>query len=207
MKTFNEGDRVNHPRYGAGTVVHPYEGTGSTTVQFDSGDKYMTGTDMLSLVPKAAPFKYGDRVRHNLYGTATVSGSELANLVLIIPDSGANPVQVHPVSLTPLPKPSKFKVGDRVSHPLHRDGVIEDIDGFNGLHTVNVGGNSAYYALEHQITPAVPEPRFRVLYTYTHGNVAKSSGIPMSRKETETYLQNYPDWSNIESITITRAKG
>jgi len=154
-------------------------------------------------------FNEGDRVSHPTYGEGTIDTlRDGTGWPTVQFDSGER-VMTSDFMLTPVPETpaSRFKVGDRVSHPLHRDGVIEDISEANGLHTVNIGGDRVYMALEHQIEPAKPEPKFSVLYHFTHGKVIKSSGMPMNRQQTEAYLANFPDWDTIESITITRAKG
>lgn len=206
MNTFNEGDRVSHPTRGEGTVLYPHEGTGWSTVQFDNGDKYMTDTHMLSLIPRSVePYKYGDRVQHNLYGTATVVGSELANLVLIVPDSGANPAQVHPTSLEPLPStlvPRKYNDGDRVSHPLHRDGTVVDYSEHSGHYTVSLGGSLAYRALGHQITPAVPEPTYHICISEITG----AAHVPgnLTAKQVANYINDNVDWRVVQEIKITK---
>lgn len=155
MKTFKEGDRVNHPKHGAGTVVNSYGRW--TTVQYDDGHKLYTDIDLLSPVPE------------------------------------------------PTPKPSKFKIGDRVSHKHHRDGTVDEIHD-NGVHTVHLGGDRVYMALEHQISHAVTEPKFTVQVMFTNGEGINSE-IPMYQPTAQTYLTDISNWDNVESITITRAKG
>lgn len=83
MKTFKEGDRVNHPRYGAGTVTDPYPGTGWPTVQFDNGDKLMTDDSLLSPVPQAPKFKIGDRVSHPIHRDGTVEDIQTNGLYVV----------------------------------------------------------------------------------------------------------------------------
>lgn len=208
MKTFKEGDRVSHPTHGEGTVTTPRYGTGWPTVQFDSGEKIMTTDRLLTPVPQTtAPFKNGDRVIHSLHGPATVTGVAVAQkLVEIVPNGGGTSFYVHPTSLTLASEGAKFKIGDRVSHPLHRDGTVDHYSEHSGLYTVDIGGGRAYFALEHQITAAKPEPKFMVRVMFTDG-AGLNSYDPMVQQHAEAYLTQLPDWDNVESITITRAKG
>lgn len=152
-------------------------------------------------------FKEGDRVHHSFHGSATVKAvSTSKTLVEIIPDVSGSAWMVHPISLTHEPKAvPKFKTGDRVSHPLHRDGTVEEYDEYSGLYTVGLGGYRCYRALEHQIKLAVPAPKFNVQVLYTDSD-GTNSGV-MSRQRTESYLTNLPHWDTVESITITRVKG
>jgi hypothetical protein len=213
MNTFNEGDRVSHPTRGEGTVLHPYEGTGWSTVQFDSGDKYMTDTHMLSLIPRSAPFKNGDRVLHTVHGTATVTAYDAARkLVEIEPIGyGGSTVYVHPVSLTLVTEsgtlvPRKYNDGDRVAHVLHRDGTVAGYSEHSGLYTVELPGNRCYYALEDQLSEPQPDPKFTLQVIMTDGS-GVNTDRPLYQQEIETYLTNFPSWDNVETITVTRAKG
>lgn len=201
MKTFNEGDRVNHPRHGAGTVVHPYKGTGSTTVDFDSEGKIMTETAMLSAVPDTVPFKKGDRVVHQLHGTATVAGVA-SKLVEIVPTGYGTPVYVHPISLTLASEGAKFKIGDRVSHPLHRDGTVENYSEHSGLYTVDVGRARAYYTLGDEITHAVPEPTYHICIEEITG----AAHVPrkLTAKEVAEYIADNVNWRVVQEIKITK---
>lgn len=80
MKTFKEGDRVNHPNHGAGTVAIPHDGTAWSTVEFDSGDRLMTDNYWLSPEPK---FKIGDRVSHFFHRDGTVEEIQANGLLWI----------------------------------------------------------------------------------------------------------------------------
>lgn len=114
MKTFEEGDRVSHKTHGEGTVLHPYPGTGWTTVEFDEGGKLMTDDNLLTPVRETdtASFKNGDRVQHFLHGTATVLAYDASRkLVEIVPDGyGGHSASVHPTSLSPIRTAPKFNV-------------------------------------------------------------------------------------------------
>lgn len=154
-------------------------------------------------------FKNGDRVVHSVHGDARVLDyDEARKLVEIVPDGyGGHSYHVHPVSLTlvvPLTEP-KFKNGDRVSHPLHRDGTVEDYSEHSGLYIVNINGNRIYYALEHQITLAKPEPKFNLTVTDTDG--WNSTVGPHSKSEIDALLTGGFNWGTVDSITINRVKG
>lgn len=207
MKTFKEGDRVNHPRYGAGTVVQPFNGTGWPTVKFDSGDHVMCADDMLSAVrPNPTDrFKIGDRVHHAQHGSATVLYVEdHLNLVTIHPDfyRDGSTASVHPISLTHESPGPKFKIGDRVSHPLHRDGTVEEYSERSGLYTVDVGRGQIYRALEHQITPAVPEPTYHICIEEITG----AAHVPgnLTAKEVANYINDSVNWRVVQEIKITK---
>lgn len=209
MNTFNEGDRVSHPTRGEGTVLYPHEGTGWSTVQFDSGDKYMTDTHMLSLIPRSAPFKNGDRVLHTVHGTATVTVYDAARkLVEIEPIGyGGSTVYVHPVSLTLVTEsgtlvPRKYNDGDRVSHVLHADGTVAGYSEHSGLYLIHIAGNRAYYALEHQITPAVPEPTYHICISEITG----AAHVPgnLTAKQVANYIADNVDWRVVQEIKITK---
>ena len=213
MNTYNEGDRVTHPSHGDGTVVDPYDGTGWPTVLFDNGKKIMTHDSFLTPLPKTDTvlLKNGDIVRHPLHGFAKVlSYDPSANLVEIMPEGhGGLSSYVHPVSLmlaqprTPEPKPEpKFKIGDRVSHPLHRDGTVDEIDEFSGFITVNLGGNRAYRAFPNQITLAVPEPTYHICIEEITG----AAHVPgsLTAKEVANYIADKVDWRVAKEITITK---
>lgn len=205
MKNFNEGDRVTHPTHGEGTVIDPYDGTDWPTVKFDGGPKMMTHNSFLTPVP--APFRNGDRVTHPLHGSAGVLQYDAARkLVEIVPNAyGGNSTHVHPSSLTLETQGGKFKIGDRVSHPIHRNGTVEEISVYSGLHTVNIGGGRVYMALEHQIELAKPEPKFNLTVTDTEG--WSSTVGPHGKPQIDALLADGFNWDTVESITVTRQKG
>lgn len=209
MNTFKEGDRVSHKTQGEGTIVNPYTGTGRPTIRFDNGSLMMTDDSLLTPIPQtdAVPFKVGDRVIHAQHGAATVVGVEYEyNLINIRPAGHRKTAQVHPISLTLAPDGGKFKIGDRVSHPLHRDGTVEEYSEHSGLYTVGIGANRVYFALEHQLQAPTPEPKFNVQVMFTDGG-GLNSYAPMSQQHTEAYLTQLPDWDKVESITIKRVGG
>lgn len=151
-------------------------------------------------------FKNGDRVQHSVHGFArVVLVSTGKKLVEIAPDGyGGSTVFVHPVSLTPVEEPAtgKFKIGDRVSHPLHRDGTVESISMHNGLHTVYLGGNRVYYALEHQIEHAVPPATYHICIEEITG----AAHVPQSltADEVAQYIADEVDWRVVQEIKITK---
>jgi hypothetical protein len=204
MNTFNEGDRVSHPVYGKGIVDDPYSGTGYATVLFENGNKVMADTSLLTPVTPASRFKAGDQVHHAHHGSATVIAvNEALKLVTIQPFAyrAGWTTQVHPISLTMESNGGKFKVGDRVSHKLHRDGTVEEIQA-NGLHVVNIGGNRVYMALEHQIEHAVPEPTYHICIEEITG----AAHVPgsLTAKEVANYINDGVDWRVAKEITITK---
>lgn len=101
----------------------------------------------------------------------------------------------------------EFKVGDRVSHPLHRDGTIEEVESLypeGRLYLISLGGNRVYRALGHQIKHVAPEPKFEARIGFTTGGIMFSG--PMQKASIEEYLTQLPDWDTLESLTISRIK-
>ena len=150
-------------------------------------------------------FQQGDRVQHSVHGYAEVRCvSTGKKLVEIAPFGyGGSTVFVHPVTLTLVPTlTGKFKIGDRVSHPLHRDGTVESISQHNGLHTVALPGNRIYYALEHQITHAVPPATYHICIEEITG----AAHVPhsLTAKEVAEYIANEVDWRVVQEIKITK---
>lgn len=149
-------------------------------------------------------FKNGDRVQHSVHGFAGVlQYDEARKLVEIVPDGyGGNSCHVHPESLTLVRREPKFKIGDRVSHPLHRDGTVESISQHNGLHTVDIGGGRIYYALEDQIEHAVPP----VTYHICIEEITGAAHVPgnLTAKEVANYIADNVDWRVVVEIKITK---
>lgn len=103
--------------------------------------------------------------------------------------------------VTPTPK---FKVGDKVSHPLHRDGTVESI-GTNGLHVIGIG-NRVYFTMAGQIEHAKEEPRFTAQVMFKDGS-GENTDRPLYQQQAETWLTQFTDWDNVDTITIKRAEG
>ena len=97
-----------------------------------------------------------------------------------------------------------FKNGDHVTHATYGEGTVEEVQ-TNGLYWISINGVRGYFALEDQLEHAVPEPKFNVRILYTDSDGINSG--TMYQQEAETFLTNFPNWDNVESITITRAKG
>jgi hypothetical protein len=154
-------------------------------------------------------FKNGDRVQHTVHGFARVVCVSIGKkLVEIAPDGyGESTVFVHPVSLTPVPKtgtlvPRKFEDGDRVSHPLHRDGTVAGYSEHSGLYLIHLPGNRAYYALGHQIEHAVPEPTYHICIEEITG----AAHVPgsLTAKQVANYIEDKIDWRVVNEIKITK---
>ena len=150
-------------------------------------------------------FKEGDRVHHAQHGSAVViSVDEDRKLVGIKPDNYPSNryKHVHPISLTHEVPSAKFKVGDRVSHPLHRDGTVEEFLAPTGHYVVNVGGSRVYYALEHQIEHAVPEPTYHICIEEITG----AAHVPgnLTAKEVASYIEHEVNWRVVQEIKITK---